>query len=53
MRESLNPWERVLANVEINASNYVGGAEVTRMRQAMIARKGDITKSGSMKKPTF
>ena len=45
MKETTNPWERVVSNVEINAAQYVGGADVTRMRQAMISRKNDITKS--------
>lgn len=38
-----------MSNVEIAAGNYVGGGDVARMRQAMIARKGDITKSGGAK----
>jgi hypothetical protein len=45
-RSGPNPWERVTSNCEMNGSQYVGGADVTRMRQAMIARKADITKSG-------
>lgn len=55
LKETSNPWERVISNCEINANNYVGGADVSRMRQAMIARKSDITKSGSSgpKKNTF
>lgn len=39
-----------MSNVEINAGNYVGTWDVARMRQAMIARKSDITRSGSVKK---
>ena len=46
LKETTNPWERIVANVEINAGNYVGQGDVARMRQAMIARKNDITKSG-------
>jgi hypothetical protein len=46
MKASTNQWERVISNVEINSSQYVGQADVTRMRQAMVARKNDITKSG-------
>ena len=34
----------------MNAGSYVGGKDVSRMRQAMIARKADITKRGGMKK---
>lgn len=45
-RNGPNPWERVVSNCEMNSSSYVGGADVGRMRQAMIARKADITKSG-------
>ena len=33
----------------MNSSQYVGGADVGRMRQAMIARKTDITQAGGMK----
>ena len=49
-RNGPNPWERVTANCEMNSSQYVGGADVSRMRQAMIARKADITKSGGAAK---
>lgn len=49
-KETTNPWERVVANVEINASNYVGACDVSRMRQAMQARKHDLTKGGDHKK---
>ncbi len=40
-----------MSNVEINSAQYVGQADVSRMRQAMVARKNDITKGG--KKPTL
>ena len=33
----------------MTASQYVGGADVTRMRQAMISRKNDVTKAGGFK----
>ena len=49
VKEGSNPWERVVSNVEINSNNYLGDADVGRMRQAMIARKADITKSGMSK----
>ena len=45
LRETTNPWERVVANVEIQANQYVGQGDVSRMRQSMIARKNDLTKS--------
>lgn len=44
-RNGPNPWERVVANCDMNSTSYVGGADVTRMRQAMINRKADLTKS--------
>lgn len=53
LKDTTNPWERIVSNVEINASNYVGGADVTRMRQAMLSRKSDLTKCSGAKKPTF
>lgn len=32
LKETTNPWERVAANVELNAGQYVGQADVSRMR---------------------
>jgi Clathrin light chain len=49
-RTGNNPWERVVNNCEMNSSQYVGGADVGRMRQAMLQRKADITKAGGLKK---
>jgi hypothetical protein len=46
-RNGPNPWERVVSNCEMNGASYVGGADVSRMRQAMIARKADITKGNA------
>lgn len=48
LKQTQNPWEKVVSNVEINSSQYVGQADVTRMRQAMIARKKDITKGANI-----
>jgi len=45
-----NPWIRVVSNCDMNSSSYVGGKDVTRMRQAMLSRRDDITKKGGMKK---
>lgn len=45
LKETTNQWERIISNVEINGSNYVGQGDVTRMRQAMVARKSDITRA--------
>lgn len=47
-RHGPNPWERVINNCEMNSSQYVGDADVSRMRQAMIQRKNDLTKSGKV-----
>lgn len=41
-KQSKNPWEKIIDNVEINQSKYLGTRDVTRMRQAMQARKADI-----------
>lgn len=49
IKETSNPWERVAANVELNAGQYVGQADVSRMRQALISRKNDITKANGKK----
>lgn len=53
LKQTTNPWERIMSNVEINSSQYVGSWDVTRMRQAMIARKNDLTKGNSAKKSIF
>ena len=49
-KDAGNPWERVIDNCEMTASQYVGTKDVSRLRQAMIGRKADITKKGGMKK---
>lgn len=41
-KKSKNPWEKIVDNVEINANKYLGQKDVSRMRQAMLARKGDL-----------
>ena len=43
-----NPWRRVTDNCEMDSSQYVGDRDVTRMRQAMLSRKADIDKGGSI-----
>ena len=53
LKQTTNPWERVVSNVDINSASYVGACDVSRMRQAMIARKADLTKSGSSNKKTM
>lgn len=49
-RQTKNPWERVISNVETNSQQYGGAKDVSRMKQAMLSRKSDITKSGGMPK---
>lgn len=41
-KKSKNPWEKIVDNVEINPNKYLGNKDVSRMRQAMLARKGDL-----------
>ena len=41
-KKSKNPWEKIVDNVEINPNKYLGDRDVSRMRQAMQARKGDL-----------
>ena len=48
-RKGANPWERVINNCEMNSSQYVGDKDVSRMKNAMLSRKTDITKAGGMK----
>ena len=43
-KSNANPWVKVTENCELNSSKYVGEKDVTRMRQAMIARKNDLSK---------
>lgn len=46
-KKSKNPWEKIIDNVEINQTKYMGTKDVTRMRQAMLARKNDIRSHGN------
>ncbi|MDR3737104.1 MAG: hypothetical protein P4L10_16415 [Acidobacteriaceae bacterium] len=39
---SSNPWEKVVANVDIKEGNYQGNKDVSRMRQSMVSRKNDV-----------
>ena len=41
-KASKNPWEKIIDNCEMSKTKYSGNADVTRLRQAMLARKGDI-----------
>jgi hypothetical protein len=46
-KKSKNPWEKIIDNVEINQGKYLGTKDVSRMRQAMLARKADIKAKGN------
>jgi|AntRauMFilla1563_2_1112583.scaffolds.fasta_scaffold375880_2 hypothetical protein len=43
-KSSQNPWEKIIDNVEIDPRKFEGKKDVTRMRQAMMARKQDLKK---------
>lgn len=44
LKQSMNPWQRVCANVEFSASGTtVGGKDISRMKAAMLSRKTDLT----------
>ncbi len=48
MKVSMNPWQRVCANVEFTASaTTVTGKDVSRMKAAMLARRADLTQKQS------
>lgn len=38
-KQSKNPWEKIIDNVEIQENKYAGNFEVKRMRAAMMARR--------------
>jgi hypothetical protein len=42
---SINPWEKVVKNIELDQARYVGDKDVSRMRQSIIARKNDLNKN--------
>ena len=44
-KKSKNPWEKIIDNVEIDHKKYLGVKDVSRMRQAMIARRQDLKKN--------
>ena len=44
-KRSQNPWEKIIDNVEVTKSGIIGSKDMTRMKNAMLSRKSDITKS--------
>jgi hypothetical protein len=48
MKSSTNQWQRVCNNVEFNASGTTAnGKDISRMKQAMQARRSDLTQGMS------
>jgi hypothetical protein len=41
-KRSLNKWEKIIDNCEMNSNKYLGSKDVSRMRQSMLARKTDL-----------
>ena len=44
-KKSKNVWEHIIDNVEIDPRKYEGHRDITRMRQAMLARRNDLKKA--------
>ena len=44
---SKNPWERVMANVDMKEGGYKGTKDIMRMKQVMASRKEDLQKRSS------
>lgn len=52
MRQSTNQWERVVANIDVKNTAAVGNGhtkDITRMREAILARRNDLTNASSKK----
>lgn len=49
-KTSKNPWEKIIDSCEMNKSKYSGSADVSRLRQAMLARKGDLKRLATEEK---
>ena len=45
-----NPWVYICNNCNLSKDGYIGDHDVSRLRDAMMSRRDDITKSGGMKK---
>lgn len=39
----LNPWEKVVKNIEVKESEYKGSKDISRMRSVILNRKNDFT----------
>ena len=38
-------WDKVAKNIELRKDMYVGTADVSRMRQALVARREDLKRN--------
>lgn len=47
MRTSLNPWERVITQIDLSSGAHT--RDVSRMKAAILARKADLTKQQTPK----
>ena len=45
-----NPWVYICNNCDLRKDGYKGDHDVSRLRDAMMSRRDDITKAGGMKK---
>ena len=51
LKVSMNPWQRVCANVDFSGASAltVSGKDISRMKQAMLTRKADLTQEQASK----
>ena len=49
-KQAGNPWVYICNNCNLSRDGYLGEHDVTSLRNAMVNRRDDITKSGGMKK---
>jgi len=38
----INPWDKVVENIQLKESDYKGSKDVSRMRSVILTRKGDF-----------
>jgi hypothetical protein len=48
-----NPWARVWENVDTKTNTTAQGKDISRMKQAMLSRKNDLTQAGGMQSKTM
>jgi len=37
-----NPWDKIVSNIALKASDYPGKADINRMREAIVNKKKDL-----------